>query len=358
MSKSKYVKHCATMPHHFYLADTDEVYQQNRRAIEKFNTSARFARRTSIAKIPVVVHVIYDKNNANISREQIYSQIEVLNLDFRLKNTDASRVPNVFKQLAGDAMIEFELAKRDPHGNATNGITRTKTSLDKFPYDSSDRYATEKLDKFIKKDEFGKSAWPSDQYLNMWVCSIDNGLLGYAQFPGGPAWSDGVVINNIAFGTNGIAKPPYNLGRTATHEVAHFFDLLHIWGDDNGGCHRSDNVADTPNQAGANYDTPTFPSISCGNGPNGDMFMNYMDYVDDEAMFMFTKGQIRRMHATLSGSRNSLENSDGLIKPTTKLLRLPKTTEDGGRRIDIGKESGDSKLELFDGVDWVSKDDQ
>ena len=128
------------------------------------------------------------------------------------------------------------------------------------------------------------------------------GLLGYAQFPGGQPETDGVVINYKAFGTTGTAQAPFNLGRTATHEVGHWLNLRHIWGD-TSDCSGTDFVDDTPKAQRQNYGTPTFPHISCNNAPNGDMFVNYMDYVDDEAMFMFTTGQVERMAATFLGPR-------------------------------------------------------
>jgi hypothetical protein len=137
------------------------------------------------------------------------------------------------------------------------------------------------------------------------VCALGGGLLGYAQFPGGPKSTDGVVINYRAFGTMGTAQSPFNKGRTATHEVGHYFNLRHIWGDTED-CSGSDFVADTPNCAGPNFGKPAFPKVSCNNGPSGDMFMNYMDYVDDAAMFMFTPQQVARMRTALDGPRRSL----------------------------------------------------
>jgi hypothetical protein len=139
----------------------------------------------------------------------------------------------------------------------------------------------------------------------MWACNLQP-WLGYAQFPGGPAATDGVVITHTAFGTTGTAAAPFNLGRTATHEIGHWLDLFHIWGDDGTGCTGTDHVADTPNQGGSNYACPSFPHTSCGNAPNGDMFMNYMDYVDDRCMVMFTAGQVARIDATFEGPRSSL----------------------------------------------------
>ena len=210
----------------------------------------------------------------------------------------------------------------------------------------------------IKFDGFGKSAWPRDSYLNLWTCNLGGGLLGYAQFPGGPAATDGVVIGNRFFGSTGLARAPFNLGRTGVHEVGHWLNLLHIWGDDNGGCNRSDAVDDTPNQAGPNFSSVrigNFPHLSCNNGPNGDMFMNYMDYVDDDTMFMFTAGQLRRMNTTLSGPRSSLANSAGLTPVETPLVAgaQPLALTAALARMPVSDERGDHATQEFDGVTWV-----
>ena len=144
--------------------------------------------------------------------------------------------------------------------------------------------------KFSKKG--GINATDPQTTLNIWVCNLSNSLLGYAQFPGGNPASDGVVCDTQAFGTTGTAQSPFNKGRTATHEVGHWLNLYHIWGDDGSACTGSDQVADTPNQAGYNFGCPTFPKVTCNN--QGDMSMNYMDYTDDGCMYMFTAGQKAR----------------------------------------------------------------
>ena len=145
------------------------------------------------------------------------------------------------------------------------------------------------------------------RYLNIWVCQLGGGVLGYAQFPGGDPATDGVVITTTAFGRGGTAQAPFDLGRTTTHEVGDYLNLFHIWGNSIlPNCTDSDSVTDTPNQFGPNTGKPTFPSASCGNTPHGDMFMNYMDYVDDDTMVMFTKEQVMRMHAALEFSRSRL----------------------------------------------------
>ncbi|WP_432714026.1 zinc metalloprotease [Pedobacter sp.] len=297
------LRHCATMEVFNRQVEVFPEYRRAQAAIENdifslLESTGTF-RVSQPAIVHVVVHVIYHAEEENISDEQVFSQMEVLNKDFRAQNADIDQVPEVWQRLVADASIEFALAKVDPEGNETNGITRTATETASFGTDNAMKFT----------DQGGHSAWSTDSYLNIWVCSLGSGILGYAQFPGGPPETDGVVIDFRAFGTQGSAIAPFNAGRTATHEIGHYFNLSHIFGDGRANsCSDSDYVEDTPNQLGPNYEKPSFPSISCDNGPHGDMFMNYMDYVDDEAMFMFTEGQAARMNAVLNGPRASLFN--------------------------------------------------
>lgn len=250
-----------------------------------------------VVTIPVVVHVIYATGEQSISDEQIASQIAVLNADFRAKNADLSKVPVAFRDRIGDAAIEFRLADVDPNGQPTRGITRTMTRRQSFAADDSVKYDA----------RGGKNAWPSGQYLNLWVAPLEGGILGYSTFPGGPAELDGVVIHFTVFGTMGTAEPQRNKGRTTTAQVGRYLGVRHIWGDDQA-CEGTDSVDDTPNQAGPNFGKPTFPHVTCNNGPSGDMFMNFADYTDDDTMVMFTKGQVARMRQTLDGPRSGLLN--------------------------------------------------
>jgi hypothetical protein len=268
------------------------IEEECRRAIEK-GEAQRVWRK--LVTIQVVVHVVAKTEEEDISDEQIDSQIEVLNQDYRGTNPDRSKVPDPWTSLVADPNIQFALATKDPRGKPTNGITRVQTTRDSFG--TGDSVKT--------RAGGGTPPWATDRYLNIWVCNLGEGLLGYAQFPGGPAKTDGVVILYTAFGTKGAAAEPFNLGRTATHEVGHYLNLRHIWGDTND-CSGSDQVSDTPRAQMPNYGTPDFPHLSCNNGPAGDMFMDYMDYVDDAAMFMFTQGQAARMNATLAGPRKKL----------------------------------------------------
>lgn len=266
------------------------------------------ASQRTVVTIPVVVHVVYYNSTQNISDAQIATQIDVMNADFRRLNSDASNTPSVWQGIAADCEVNFCMAQQDPSGNATDGIVRKQTSTNGFSTNDKVKYSS----------QGGDDAWDRDRYLNLWVCNLSSGLLGYAQFPGGPAATDGVVIDYAAFGTIGTAAAPFDKGRTATHEVGHWLNCYHIWGDDGTSCSGTDQVSDTPNQADENYGCPAFPNISCSNGPNGDMFMNYMDYTDDACMNLFTEGQKARMQSLFSsgGARVSLTSSNGCDAPS------------------------------------------
>ena len=292
---------CGTYHVHERLM-ADPAYRAARMAseshhLEFLRTKGTYAR-VGVTVIPVVVHVVYNTAAQNISDAQIQSQIAVLNLDYRMQNADITNVPAVFKPLEADPRIEFALATMDPANNPTTGITRTSTAVTSFTDDDKVKHAS----------SGGADAWDRDHYLNLWVCPLGGGLLGYAQFPGGPADTDGVVITYNGFGNTGTAAVPFNLGRTATHEIGHFLNLHHLWGDQasNPSCTLSDQVGDTPTQSGPNFGKPAFPHVSCNNGPNGDIFVDYMDYVDDAAMFMFTVGQVARMQSCLDNERKTL----------------------------------------------------
>jgi hypothetical protein len=285
------------------------IEDECRRSIEK-GEAQRVWRK--LVTIQVVVHVVAKTEEEDISDEQIDRQIEVLNQDYRGTNPDRSKVPDPWTSLVADPNIQFALATKDPRGKPTNGITRVQTTRDSFG--TGDSVKT--------RAGGGTPPWATDRYLNIWVCNLGEGLLGYAQFPGGPAKTDGVVILYTAFGTKGAAAEPFNLGRTATHEVGHWLNLFHIWGDDGTGCRGTDHCPDTPNQASENYGEPAFPHVSCNNGPNGDLFMDYMDYVDDVAMFMYTGGQATRMNGALNGWRKKLFESvprfPGVLGPSPR----------------------------------------
>jgi hypothetical protein len=282
-------RNCGTMSVHMMLLERHPEFRARLFRLEeqtaRLRTTAFSLAELKKTTVRTVVHVVFNTSAQNISQAQIASQMKVLNRDFGAANPDRSKVPAPWKGLVSDARISFKLAK----------VTRTQTQETMFGSD----------DGVKSRSTGGIAPFRPATHLNIWVCPLGGGLLGYAQFPAGPAATDGVVINYQAFGTNGTARAPFNLGRTVTHEVGHYFNLRHIWGDTED-CRGSDLVADTPNAAGPNFGKPTFPSVSCSNGPSGDMFVNYMDYVDDAAMVMFTTQQAARMRAALNGPRSGL----------------------------------------------------
>ncbi len=265
---------------------------------------------SAIKTIPVVFHIIHYGGVENISKAQILSSMEVLNEGFRKQNADTVNIPGVFKPLAADSEIEFKLATLDPNGNCTDGIVRIFSAL---TYGGSNNLK-------------GLNYWPSDQYLNVWVANSPisagsgNPVAGYAQFPGGNPLTDGIVMAYDYVGTVGNVNVA-SAGRTIVHEVGHWLNLRHIWGDDSGACTGTDFVNDTPNQGDNNLGScPTWPKISCNNGPNGEMFSNYMDYTTGTCRLMFSLGQSARMDAALNSSvsgRDNLWSASNLIATGT-----------------------------------------
>ena len=259
-----------------------------------------------VITIPVVVHVIHFGEpigtGRNLSVAQIQSQIDVLNEDFRRYNSDISTVAAAFRGASDDPLIEFCLAQQDEFGNPSTGIDRWLGS--QATWEITD------INSIVKPS----SIWDRDLYLNLWTLEFggsDVGTLGYAQFPGGAASTDGVVVLYDAFGTVGTLQPNYSLGRTCTHEVGHWFNLKHIWGDESA-CAADDLVDDTPMQTVSSSGCQTFPvTDACSPIYPGIMFMNFMDYGYHQCRRMYTFGQGARMDETLYNSRVSLQTSPG-----------------------------------------------
>lgn len=266
-----------------------------------------------VRRIPVVVHVIHTGTpvgvGANIPEGQIFSQIDILNQDFRRLNPDAVNTPEEFLPVAGDAQIEFVLARQDPSGMPTSGINRVQGSRESYPLGFNAQISE-------------LAYWPAEDYLNLWVLPLQSPNIGYASFPVASSLpgldfpppsrlTDGVTIDYRYFGEGGNALPA-SRGRTATHEVGHFLGLRHIWGD--GGCGVDDFVADTPEQGFFTSGCPSHPRSSC---ESVDMFQNFMDYTSDICMNLFTVGQIERMNTVLAFSprRTSLLSSKALDEP-------------------------------------------
>lgn len=264
-----------------------------------------------VLTIPVVVHVVYKNGTENISTAQIQSQINALNDDFRRQNADIINTPPAFRGFSDDPLIEFCLAQQDPSGNPTTGITRTFTTVSSFSSSNAIKFTS----------LGGEDNWDPYSYLNIWTGELSGGLLGYAQFPYSLStlpFTDGVVVDYRAFGTIGTATSPNDLGRVSTHEVGHWLNLRHIWGDDGGTCTGSDSVPDTPNQEEEIYGCIIFfpETDNCSTVYPGIMYMNYMDYTDDDCKFLFTVGQAGRMDGAIFNERVDLWTSVG-CQPST-----------------------------------------
>lgn len=315
----------------------DAVIQSRKEAI---HAGDKGVTGTKIFRIPVVVHIVYTNSDENIDDSLVYSQIDVLNEAYRRNDGDTANIRNEFRNLAADVGIEFYLADTDPNGQPTNGITRTQgTKPPLLGFSTSDE---------VKATSTGGiDPWPTNRYLNIWVCDLLSGfgLLGYAypppvNLPSWPANSapadtnfQGVVIYYKVFGRNNplaVNDPLLNVadgGKSCVHEVGHFLGLRHIWGDGgnpllgtSGTCAEDDYINDTPEAKDASQQTCNFNANSCPSvcsvGPDyPDMIENYMDYSEDQCLMMFTWEQARTMRYILENYRSQLGNvTTGQIK--------------------------------------------
>lgn len=311
------VKRCAAVAHEQALQQRNPLRKQqvaalNQRLLAVNGANLRTKAADDLYRIPVVVHVIHSNTvgtvggagNANISDEQILSQIQVLNEDYRRQmNTNGYNT----EAIGADTGIEFFLAQTDPQGQATTGITR--------------HYYSQKTSFDIYKDDGLLSQiayWPSNRYLNIWVAPLENNYLGYGQFPSAADTlkgldassneaTDGVMIDYRYFGRNlgTVISANYNLGRTTTHEIGHWLGLIHPNGDADCG---DDYVADTPPTEKLNQTTECTQTYSNCNGTRTrDLIEDYMDYSPDRCMNLFTQGQRDRMRNVLANSARRAE---------------------------------------------------
>ncbi|MEL6675246.1 MAG: M43 family zinc metalloprotease [Bacteroidota bacterium] len=313
-------KICGTDAYHQRLLKSEPAYQRTRQEIKRKLKNFQ-ANDTPLPEkevtIPVVFHVVTNGISApeNLSKWRIYDQLIALNEEFARTVTDSmlglQYPPQWASIYSQDTRIRFCLANTDPNGKPTSGITRTMTEIPQFEPDSD-------IVKFT--DMGGRDGWPRDDYLNVWICDLDStsGVAGYATYPGGSAWFDGVVVDYYYFGRGDIPNlsPIQNAGRTLVHEVGHWLDLIHVWGEENPvfdptaadpDCTTDDEVGDTPLQAVPNLSCDY--TVSCG---STDMLINFMNYSPDPCNLVFTREQARRMWATLSpgGFRYPVTQSD------------------------------------------------
>lgn len=273
-------RHCASYEVLEEQLKADPRLRDRMEAIENFtrefqkNPEAYRLLPDGTMEIPVVFNVLYRTAAQNVSLAQLQSQIDVLNEDFAATNADYNLTSTYNSVKAGNTGIRFVLET----------VNRRSTST--VSWSTNDA---------MKKSAKGIAPTSPTTKLNIWVCNMGGGILGYAQFPGGSSATDGVVLDDNATGRTGTAAAPFNKGRTATHEVGHWLNLRHIWGDATCG---NDQVADTPPHNTANYGCPAAGHMSTCSPAQVEMTMNYMDYTDDACMYMFSIGQKTRMQAT------------------------------------------------------------
>ena len=256
----------------------------------------------AIRTIPVVFHVLHAYGEENISKAQIEDQIRIINEDFQRQNPDASNTRSLFAGRAANFELEFKLARIAPDGSCTEGITRKYDPVNMIE-DRNDR---------VESAKTSVPAWDRNKYLNIWIVkeiqsTTEGTILGYAQFPGQQASTDGIVMIHSRVGTIGSASAS-DKGRTLTHEIGHWLGLYHPF---QGSCFGGDGVSDTP---------PVLePSYGCtaGQNPNScsndspdepDMVENFMDYANGACMNAFTNGQLARANGYLSSTNGRALN--------------------------------------------------
>lgn len=295
------------------LANNPELIELQRKMHEEALefTENYASNRGGIKIIPVVIHVMHNGGDENITKAQVDNAIEIINEDFRLMNADSDQIIPEFFNIQADSQVEFRLAQKDPNGNCTDGVTRTKTEL---TFD-----AGENVKNLI--------SWNTSKYLNIWVVDdIASGAGGYAYYPGFAPGQDheGIVIRNAQFGGIGESNGGNFSRRSLTHEIGHYLNLAHTWGSTNENavetnCFSDDGVSDTPNTIGSEQSC-NLGQETCGSLDN---VQNYMDYATCGKMF--TNNQAARMNSALNSTdggslgyyRRTLWQEDNLIATGT-----------------------------------------
>jgi Pregnancy-associated plasma protein-A/Secretion system C-terminal sorting domain len=291
--------------------ELEQVEVFTRERTNSTGTTQRVNGLPEIITVPVVFHILYHTADQNIERARLELLIAALNRDFNKRNADTTNIPSVFKPYATSMGFEFKIATMDPQGVGTNGVVRKYTPISYWMSDDNMKFSA----------SYGDDAWDSKNYLNIWICNMRD-VLGYSTLPGMDPKKDGVVLAFEEVIRPRGTTPGINDLRTVVHEVGHWLNLYHIWGE--GYC-GDDKVDDTPRQGSYTPGCPNGTRVTCDNGPVGDMYMNYMDFTDDVCMNMFSKGQRKRARILFEagGPRNSILYSKGLNTSMIESAVLP-----------------------------------
>ncbi len=288
--------------------DYQKVLLEGEQRFQLSREKQKYRKSEGIITIPVVVRVVYADESENVIESRIIEQIEILNRAFNPTSGDLLKVPHEFRNRFADMEIQFCLASLDPYGLPTTGIIRERTTMQQVGL---------YYQMFV--DSVGKAkSWDTQRYLNIWVANTGTSISGYAvNILMADSVRDGVVIHPEYFGERLSGR--FASGKTLIHEIGHYLGLEHIWGVDEG-CDSDDMVDDTPLQGSPSNGCPVYPQFSCG-GSN--MFMNYMDYSDDECLLMFTHGQKKRVRSILDIYRTELIQSNSVCQiPTNESENL------------------------------------
>ena len=299
-------------------------------------------------EIPIVFHVVWRDSVENLHDSIILQQLDVLNKAFNLENADTTLLTDTLVDWKGNFRIRFVLPTSDPWGDWSNGITRTKTEELNFSY----------WNNRIKSDlTGGKSPWRTDKYMNVWIGNLASGLLGYSQFPGGPDSTDGNVIDFAVVGNQMYPwtyNSQYAMGKVLVHEVGHWLNLYHPWGN-NGGC-SEDYIPETGTQAypiTTSYNCPDTLMSTCPTPTQERIFVkHYMDYCGDSCIVTFTKGQVHRGLTSLYSYRTEMVGNQSVsnteeIKPDFDIKIKPTITR-GRIYIELPEYEGRLDIELYD----------